>query len=821
MSTTKPQQIELRIQGMSCASCVARVEKALKKQKISQVSVNLTTEKAVIWGEHLDRQQLIKCIQDAGYDVEPETASTQEIVLNIEGLTCASCVARAEKSLSKVEGLQQVVVNLATHQAHISVHSDVPVQHLIDAVERAGYTATVVSKAVPHNKSTADASKTLLSSLIQAAALSLPVMLLAMFGHISSSFQHWLDQYIGQSLNWWLQCVFVTIILCFPARQFYQKGIPALLRRAPDMNALVAVGTLAAYSYSLIATAFPQWLPSQAVHVYFEAAAMIVTLILLGRYLEAKAKGKTTQAIQHLIGLQPQIAHVKKDMTVQEMNIEHVIVGMHVMVYAGEKIPVDGVVISGQSVVDESMLTGEPLAVKKNQGEQVSAGTMNQTGLLEVKVTAQHQNTLLAQIIALVEHAQASKLPIQAWVDKITLWFVPTIMLIAVLTGVVWLVWGPSPSVSYALVNAVAVLIVACPCAMGLATPTSIMVATGKGAQMGVLFRQGVALQQLKEVKAIGVDKTGTLTQGQPTLTDFLCVDDISQHHVLQYIASIEQYTTHPLATAVIEYAKQKKIQWFDAQQVDTLTGLGIQGQVQNQWVQIGADRLMAQLNIDISLFNQHAEQWATQAKSPIYVVINGVLVAMFAVADAVKSNSAQVVAQFQRLGLKVVMITGDQEKTAKAIAQTLNIDEVIAGVMPTGKVDAIHALQDKYGKVAYIGDGINDAPALAHADVGIAIGTGTDIAIESADVVLMSGNLKAAVDAIALSQATIRNIQQNLFWAFIYNIALIPVAAGVLYPSDHILLSPMVAAAAMAMSSVFVLTNALRLKRFSVTEKN
>ncbi|MBF7694742.1 heavy metal translocating P-type ATPase [Acinetobacter rathckeae] len=814
MNHTTIDHIELRITGMSCASCVGRVEKALKKQvAVSEVSVNLATEKAVIWGDHLDHQQLVACIQKAGYDVED--VQTHNIVLDIQGLSCASCVGRAEKALLKVQGVQNVVVNLATNQAHIIANTDVAVSSLMTAIERAGYGATVVAQAEPQQKTPTDQSQVLLHQLIQATVLTIPVMLLSMLGHVSMAWQQWLDHVLGQSLNWWLQGLLVSIILCFPARQFYKKGIPALLRRAPDMNALVAVGTLAAYLYSVIATVLPQWLPPQAVHVYFEAAAMIVTLILLGRYLEARAKGQTTQAIQQLIGLQPTIAHVKKGTVIEDIAIADVTLDMQVLVYASEKMPVDGVVLVGQSVVDESMLTGEPLAVKKHEGEHVSAGTINQTGVLEVQVKALHQNTLLAQIIQLVEQAQASKLPIQAWVDKITLWFVPVIMCIAVLTGLVWWVFGPSPSISYALVNAVAVLIVACPCAMGLATPTSIMVATGKGAQMGVLFRQGAALQQLKEVKAVGVDKTGTLTQGKPTLTDFICLDEQHKSQILQYVASVEQYANHPLATAIVDYVKQQKLALFHATQVETLTGLGIQATVQDKKLQIGADRFMAQLNIDISVFNVQAEQLAQQAKSPIYVAIDGMLVAILAVADPIKETSTKVVQQLQDLGLKVVMITGDQQNTAQAIAKTLHIDDVIAGVMPSGKVDAIKSLQQKYGKVAYIGDGINDAPALAHADVGLAIGTGTDIAIESADVVLMSGDLKAAVDAIALSQATIRNIQQNLFWAFIYNIALIPVAAGVLYPYTHILLSPMVAAAAMAMSSVFVLTNALRLKGF------
>lgn len=817
MHDNNTESMEFQVVGMSCASCVGRVEKALKKQSISDASVNLATEKAVVWGKHLDRQQLINCIRKAGYDVVEDTVpSSQSVVLDIVGMSCASCVGRAEKALAKVEGVTEVTVNLATNQAHITANSSVLVSSLLDAISRAGYQATPLSHDINPQKVKQQQQKSLYRDLILATLLSWPVMLLAMGGHMSMSLQYWLDNTLGQSLNWWLQGILVSLVLCIPGRHFYQKGIPALIRGAPDMNSLVAVGTLAAYGYSVVAVLFPHWLPSQAVHVYFEAAAMIVTLILLGRYLEARAKSKTTEAIQHLMGLQPQVAHLKTANGIADLPIQQLRLGMRVVIYPGEKVPVDGVVYSGKSIVDESMLTGEPLAVQKDIGEQVSAGTINQKGVLEVQVSTLPKNSLLAQIITLVEQAQASKLPIQTRVDKITLWFVPIILLLAILTVIVWLLFGPSPALSYALMSAVAVLIVACPCAMGLATPTSIMVATGKGAQMGILFRQGAALQQLKEVGAVGLDKTGTLTEGRPTLTDLYCVAGEQQDQIVQMVASIEQYAEHPIALAIVNYSKQQQLSLYDVDQFETLTGLGVKGQVKQHLLHIGADRLMAMLNIDITHFSLQAKQLAEQGKSPLYVAKDGHLVAMFAVADPIKKSSAAAVEKLHALGLKVVMISGDDPITARAIAKTLKIDDVVAGVMPAGKVDVIRQLQQKYTKVAYIGDGINDAPALASADVGLAIGTGTDIAIESADVVLMSGDLNAAVQAIALSHATLRNIQQNLFWAFIYNVALIPVAMGVLYPQYHILLSPMLAAAAMAMSSVFVLMNALRLKRFS-----
>lgn len=809
-------RVEFTIHGMTCASCVGRVEKALKKAAPqADVNVNLATERAVIQGDHLNEADLIAVVKKTGYDV---IQPNKTIELHILGMTCASCVGRVEKALQKVEGVISVHINLATEKATLTCQETVTAHRLEQVVKRAGYTATEIKQQVPSDRSQQKAHERqhLKRDLWCAVLFTLPIFLLEMGSHVSHGFESWIHSHLGQTLNWSIQAVLATLVLVIPGRRFYQKGIPALLRLAPDMNSLVSVGTLAAYGFSMVALLFPNALPEHTLHVYFEAAAVIVTLILLGRYFEAKAKGKTSQAIQHLIGLQPKMARViAEDGTVSEVAIDAIHTGMLIQILPGQKIAVDGVVNQGQSYVDESMITGEPLAVKKQSGSRVVAGTVNQQGQLTVYVdTAQH-DTVLSKIIQMVEQAQGSKLPIQTWVDRITTWFVPVVMLASLMTFLIWLIWGPAPSLSFALVNAVAVLIIACPCAMGLATPTSIMVATGQGAKMGILFRKGDALQSLKEVKAVGIDKTGTITLGQPQVTRFTVTPSFQAQHVLQYVASLEQFSEHPLALAILDRAKAEKLELLAVEHFITVTGLGIHATIDQMKIQVGSDQFMYTLGIDIQQFKTDAEQDITSGKTVIYVAIDGVIAAMFTIADEIKPSSFSAIKQLHALGLKVVMISGDQEKTAQAIATQLGIDDVIAGVRPEGKSQAIEQLQANYGKVAYIGDGINDAPALAVADVGIAIGTGTDIAIESADVVLMSGDLDAAIAAIALSQATIKNIQQNLFWAFIYNIALIPIAAGILYPHYQISLSPMLAAFAMGLSSVFVLTNALRLTQF------
>ena len=806
--------ISLPIEGMTCASCVGRVEAALAKvEGVASVSVNLATERADIrLNRPVDRMALIQAIEKVGYDVPQGT-----IELAIGGMTCASCVGRVEKALKAVPGVTEAVVNLATERA--TVRGVASVQDLIAAVDKVGYEASPVDTGMQADEEAAekkDAERAELKrDLTLAAVLALPVFVLEMGSHMIPGMHEWVASTIGIQQSWYLQFVLTLLVLAIPGWRFYEKGFPALFRLGPDMNSLVAVGTAAAFGYSMVATFAPSLLPAGTVNVYYEAAAVIVALILLGRFLEARAKGRTSEAIKRLIGLQAKEAHVLRDGRIVDIPINDVAQGDIVEVRPGERVPVDGEVTEGRSFVDESMITGEPIPVEKAEGSTVVGGTVNQKGALTLRATAVGGQTMLAQIIRMVEQAQGSKLPIQAVVDKVTLWFVPAVMLAAVLTFLVWLVFGPSPALSFALVNAVAVLIIACPCAMGLATPTSIMVGTGRGAEMGVLFRKGEALQLLKDAKVVAVDKTGTLTEGRPVLTDLEIADGFDRNQVLAKVAAVESRSEHPIARAIVESAVEGGIALPTMTDFDSVTGMGVRATVDGARVEVGADRFMRELGLDVGSFARTAERLGNAGKSPLYAAIDGRLAAIIAVADPIKSSTPAAIAALHQLGLKVAMITGDNARTAQAIAKQLGIDEVVAEVLPEGKVEAVRRLKASHGQIAYVGDGINDAPALAEADVGLAIGTGTDVAVESADVVLMSGNLQGVPNAIALSKATIGNIRQNLFWAFGYNTALIPVAAGVLYPAYGVLLSPIFAAGAMALSSVFVLGNALRLRRF------
>ena len=806
--------ISLPIEGMTCASCVGRVEAALAKvEGVASVSVNLATERADIrLNRPVDRMALIQAIEKVGYDVPQGT-----IELAIGGMTCASCVGRVEKALKAVPGVTEAVVNLATERA--TVRGVASVQDLIAAVDKVGYEASPVDTGMQADEEAAekkDAERAELKrDLTLAAVLALPVFVLEMGSHMIPGMHEWVASTIGIQQSWYLQFVLTLLVLAIPGWRFYEKGFTALFRLGPDMNSLVAVGTAAAFGYSMVATFAPSLLPAGTVNVYYEAAAVIVALILLGRFLEARAKGRTSEAIKRLIGLQAKEAHVLRDGRIVDIPINDVAQGDIVEVRPGERVPVDGEVTEGRSFVDESMITGEPIPVEKAEGSTVVGGTVNQKGALTLRATAVGGQTMLAQIIRMVEQAQGSKLPIQAVVDKVTLWFVPAVMLAAVLTFLVWLVFGPSPALSFALVNAVAVLIIACPCAMGLATPTSIMVGTGRGAEMGVLFRKGEALQLLKDAKVVAVDKTGTLTEGRPVLTDLEIADGFDRNQVLAKVAAVESRSEHPIARAIVESAVEGGIALPTMTDFDSVTGMGVRATVDGARVEVGADRFMRELGLDVGSFARTAERLGNEGKSPLYAAIDGRLAAIIAVADPIKSSTPAAIAALHQLGLKVAMITGDNARTAQAIAKQLGIDEVVAEVLPEGKVEAVRRLKASHGQIAYVGDGINDAPALAEADVGLAIGTGTDVAVESADVVLMSGNLQGVPNAIALSKATIGNIRQNLFWAFGYNTALIPVAAGVLYPAYGVLLSPIFAAGAMALSSVFVLGNALRLRRF------
>ncbi|MBN8791592.1 MAG: copper-translocating P-type ATPase [Stenotrophomonas nitritireducens] len=806
---------EFPVEGMTCASCVGRVERALAAVPgVASAAVNLATGRATVRGDGVDRQALVRAVEKAGYEVPAPVP----LELGIDGMTCASCVGRVERVLARVPGVRSASVNLATGRALVHGDAALDPAALVAAVAKAGYQAHMLEAAVDDDREAQrrdEELRGLRRDLLLAAALTLPVFVLEMGAHLVPAFHHAIAATLGTHNSWLLQFALTTLVLAIPGRRFYRAGIPALLRAAPDMNSLVAVGTLAAYGFSLVATFLPGLLPAGTVNVYYEAAAVIVTLILLGRMLEARARGRTSEAIRRLLKLQARTARVRRDGGAVEVPLAQVVAGDVVDVRPGERIAVDGVVVDGDSYVDESMITGEPVPVAKVAGAGVVGGTVNQTGALGVRATAVGGATVLAQIIRLVEQAQGAKLPIQARVDRITMWFVPVVMGLALLTFVAWWLSGPSPALTFALVNAVAVLIIACPCAMGLATPTSIMVGTGRGAELGVLFRKGEALQLLKEATVVAVDKTGTLTEGRPLLTDLHLADGFARGPVLAQVAAVEDRSEHPIARAIVKAALEDGLALPPVQAFESVTGHGVRAQVDGMRVEVGADRFMQKIGLDVRAFAAIATRLGEEGKTPLYAAIDGRLAAIIAVSDPIKPDTAAAIARLHAQGLKVAMITGDNRRTAEAIARQLGIDEVVAEVLPEGKVDAVNRLQAAHGRLAYVGDGINDAPALAAADVGMAIGTGTDVAIEAADVVLMSGSLQGVPNAIALSQATMRNIGQNLFWAFAYNTALIPVAAGVLYPLWGVLLSPVFAAGAMALSSVFVLGNALRLRRF------
>jgi Cu+-exporting ATPase len=759
---------------------------------------------------------VLDAIRKAGYEPQEESAD-----LSIQGMSCASCVGRVERALNAVPGVLGASVNLATERAQVRYAGGAHVlASVIAAAEKAGYPAeplrTDADRDDRERQARAAELARLQRSLIVAAVATLPLLVFEMGSHLFDDLHHYLSASIGDDAVRLISFVLASIVQFAPGRIFYAKGWPALLRGAPDMNSLVMLGTSTAYGYSVASTFAPSLLPMGMDYTYYEAGAVIVTLILLGRSFEARAKGRTGDAIRRLMTLQVKTARLVRDGQEQDVPIEAVRVGDRVVVRPGERVPVDGEVVSGSSFVDESMITGEPIPSQKNAGATVIGGTVNKTGAFQFRAARVGRDTVLAQIVRTVEAAQGAKLPIQALVDRITLWFVPAIMGLAALTFLVWLAFGPEPALSLALVNAVAVLIIACPCAMGLATPTSIMVGTGKAAELGILFRRGEALQALRGARIVALDKTGTLTRGRPELTDLQVAEGFAENDVLSLVASVETRSEHPIAQAIAAEARRRGLALVEPEAFEGRPGFGVVAKVGGRQVAVGADRLMRDEGHDLAVFAGAAERLARQGKSPLYAAVDGRLAAIIAVADPIKETTPAALEALRGLGLRIVMITGDNRRTAEAIARTLGVDEVIAEVLPADKAAAVKRLQGGGAAVAFVGDGINDAPALAQADVGLAIGTGTDIAIESADVVLMSGDLRNVPNAIALSQATIRNIGQNLFWAFGYNAVLIPVAAGVLYPSFGILLSPMVAGLAMALSSVSVLGNALRLRSFA-----
>ena len=738
------------------------------------------------------------------------------LVMSVSNMSCASCAGRVDKALWQLPGVLAVDVNLATETVQVTYTPDLASRaDFIAASTAAGYAAQEHSE---DSHGQVQARKQQLAEAYGrrsrlAVFLAAPVIILGMGGHILPGFERLIADVIGQKANWIIQCIFATAVLFGPGLDFYRRGFPALWRGAPDMNSLVALGTGAAYAFSLIATFLPQVLPEGVSGVYYEPASLIVVLILFGRDLENRAKGRTGKAIQSLLGLRVKTAQVRRAGEFVECPIEEIVVGDVLSLRPGERVAVDGVVHEGSSYIDESMITGEPRPVEKSTGAALTAGTVNGMGHVIYEARRVGHDTTLSQIIQLVEQAQGAKLPIKALVDRLTLWFVPMVLTLAFVTVTVWMIWGPAPALPYALVAGVCVLIIACPCAMGLATPTSIMVGTGRAAEMGVLFRKGDALQLLADVDVIAFDKTGTLTRGQPVLTDLDVADGLGRRAALQVMASVEHGSDHPVARAIVMAAAEEGLDLLPIQDGQTYAGLGLSAHVAGEEVILGTERFMRERGIDVKGYHGSAEALASQGKSVIFAARAGQVIALAGVSDALKPSTQGAIAQLKAAGITVVMLTGDRRDAALQIAADLGIDQVHAELLPADKSRVLAELKTKARQLAFVGDGINDAPALAAADIGIALGTGTDVAVESADIVLMSGDLLGVVNAIEMSRLTLRNIKQNLFWAFGYNVALIPVAAGALYPAFGMLLSPILAAAAMALSSIFVLANALRLR--------
>ncbi|GAA5172617.1 heavy metal translocating P-type ATPase [Modicisalibacter zincidurans] len=805
------ERVDISIRGMSCASCVGRVERALKKQSgVTDAQVNLATEKATVtFEEHANPGQVAHAVEEAGYQPVVETAE-----IPIIGMTCGSCVSRVERTIEKLPGIVQASVNLTTQKAFVRfLPAAVTLPRIHHAIRDAGYEPQDQGESTQTEREDQEGVQ-LRNKVLIAALFTIPVVIIAM-GKMIPALEAILTSimpYRGwMSIEWLL----TTPVQFYAGARFYRAGYAELRHANPGMNSLVMIGSSAAYFYSVAALLIPGFFPAGTAESYFEAAAVIVTLILLGRYFEHVAKGRTSEAIKKLLQLQAKTARVIRDGETVEVPIEAVVPGDRILARPGERIPVDGVVEEGHSYVDESMISGEPVPVAKQKDAEVVGGTINKNGALTFRATRVGGDTVLSQIVKMVESAQAEKPPIQKLADKIAGIFVPVVLVIALITFAVWFGIGPAPALSFAFVTTVSVLLIACPCAMGLATPTAIMVGTGKGAEMGVLFRKGAALETLAKVNTIVLDKTGTLTMGRPELTDFVVLEG-QENDVLRWVAAVEAQSEHPIAEAIVRGAKDRGLELPSISHFQAEPGFGIEAEVDGHKLNVGADRYMSRLGIELGKkAEERATALAREAKSPLYAAVDGKLAAIIAVADPLKEGSVEAIASLQEQGLNVAMLTGDNRATAEAIARQVGIHQVLAEVLPDQKANEIKRLQAEGHNTAFVGDGINDAPALAQADVGIAIGTGTDIAIEAGDVVLMRGDLRGIVNATALSKRTRKTILSNFVWAYGYNVALIPVAAGALYPFTGFLLNPILAAAAMSLSSIFVLTNSLRLRRF------
>ncbi|HEY6103172.1 MAG TPA: heavy metal translocating P-type ATPase [bacterium] len=812
--TTAVRRLELPVEGMSCASCVLRVEEGLKHTEgVQTVAVNFAAQRAAIAYDpnEVSTGRFVDVVRSLGYDVP-----VQSVQLPVRGMSCASCVEKVEHALSGVEGVLRASVNLASERATVEALATTPVSKLRRAVRDAGYEAPEVEgeAAVDYERAARTREiATLRRKLIAGTVLSIPIL----WGSLPHmGVQLWTPAFL---MNWYVQLALATPVQFWVGWQFYRGAWVMARHRTTDMNTLIAVGTTAAYLYSVVATFVPRAFRAGGLdpQVYYETAAIIIVLILLGRFLEARAKGQTSEAIRKLMSLQAPAARVVRPHGEVELPVDEVVAGDLVIVRPGEKVPVDGVIQDGRSALDESMLTGESLPVEKGPGDEVIGATLNRTGAFTFKASKVGRDTMLAQIIRLVQEAQGSKAPIQRLADRVAAYFVPAVMVLAMLTFLVWLAFGPAPSLTYALVTFVAVLIIACPCALGLATPTAIMVGTGRGAEQGVLIKSGEALEIAHRTNTVVLDKTGTLTKGVPSVTDVRPLDGFGESEVLRLAASAEWGSEHPLGEAIVRRATEQGLALSRPGQFEAIPGRGITAEVDGQRLLVGNPQLLTERGAALDGAQESGDGFAREGKTPMYVAVDGRPIGVVAVADTLKPKSGEIVAALRLLGLDVVMLTGDNRVTAGAIAKQLGVEHYLAEVLPEHKADEVKKLQAAGRRVAMVGDGINDAPALAQADLGIAIGAGTDVAIESADIVLIGEDLGGILTALRLSRQTMRTIKQNLFWAFFYNVILIPLAAGVLYPFFRVLLNPMLAALAMAFSSVSVVTNSLRLRWFRV----
>lgn len=804
---------------MTCASCAAAVQRTVSKlDGVDRAEVNLSTEKLTIeLNKDLDFKTIQAAVEKAGYGlVEP--TQIRQINLDIEGMTCASCSATVERAIKKQNGVQSVSVNLTTNKATLAYDpSLIKLSTIKQAVEKAGYKANdiQVEKDVDDKRKEL-ALKQMTFKLVLATIFALPLLYLAM-GHMIKDIELWLPEFIVphmHPLNFALVQLFLSLPILYAGRKFFTVGFKTLSHGSPNMDSLVAIGTGAAFLYGVYNTiGIYQGNHTLVNGLYFESAGVVITLILLGKWLEERSKGKTSQAIKKLMGLSPKSAHLVQGSETIDVLLEEVVINDVLLVKPGEKIPVDGIVISGQSAVDESMLTGESLPVEKQVGDKVIGGSLNANGVITMQAKAVGQDTALAQIIKLVEDAQGQKAPIAQLADIISAYFVPVVIVIALASATFW--WLNGKDFPFILSSFVTVLVIACPCALGLATPTAIMVGTGKGAQMGVLFKGGEALEMAHKVNAIIFDKTGTITKGTPTLTDVKPIE-IDDAYFLRLIASAESVSEHPLAKAVVKHAIDKQVVLLSVDQYEAVSGRGLKALVDNKSILIGNEAWMNENQIP-ALEKEWADGLSSVGKTVLWVAYDSKPIGLFAVADVVKESSLEAITALKKMGIKVAMITGDNHKTATAIAKQVGIDLVLSEVLPKDKGEEVDKLKKQGYIVAMVGDGINDAVALTKADVGIAIGSGTDVAIESADVVLMKSDLKDVAKALKLSKATMINIKENLFWAFIYNIIGIPFAAGVFYYFGGPLLNPVLAGTAMALSSVSVVTNALRLRFFKM----